>query len=142
MSTGMLHLHSFIPYLLLPLLIYTFVISLIGWQSDKAMSGGTFKIAKITFILSHVQLLVGLILFFVSPMVEAAMSSGNVMKNAFNREVVVEHPVTMIIGIALMTIGYVKAKKMSPEARNKRIALFYGFALVLFMTMIPWDRWF
>lgn len=142
MSTGILHLHSFLPYIFLVLLVYVFVSSLIGWQQGKNMSARNFKLAKVTFILTHVQLLIGVFLFFVSQKVEAALATGDIMKNAFNREIVIEHPVTMVLGIAMLTLGYLKAKKGDGLMRNKNIALYYGFAFFLFIAMIPWDRWF
>ena len=142
MSTGILHLHSFLPYIFLVLLIYVFISSLIGWQQGKNMSDINFKLAKITFILSHVQMLIGVILFFVSQKVDAALSTGDLMKNAFNREVVLEHPITMVLGIAMLTFGYLKAKKADGLMRNKNIALYFGFGFFLFIARIPWDRWF
>lgn len=145
MSTGMLHLHSFIPYLFLVLLVYTFVSSLLGWQQGKSPSATQLKISKVTFILSHVQLVVGLVLWFVGTpfnTLKAANSFGDVMKDPALRELVMEHPLTMIIGIAILSVGYIQSKKLEGPAQNKKIALFYGFALVLFMAMIPWDRWF
>ena len=143
MSTGMLHLHSFLPYIFLAMLAFTFVSALLGWQQKKAMSAMQFKLSKITFILGHVQLTVGIVLLFVSDRVQAALESGELMSNAANRKLVVEHPMAMVIGIALLTMGYIKAKKQTDlVARNKKVAVFYGIALLIFLGMIPWGQWF
>ena len=66
---------------------------------------------------------------------------GNIMSNAHIRFEVIEHPLMMIIGVALITVGYVKAKKgTDSKSRFKSMSLFFllGFAVIL--SRIPWDK--
>jgi len=45
----------------------------------------------------------------------------------------------MLIAIALITIGYIKAKKAVDLAKqNRRILVFFIIALVLVLSRIPW----
>ena len=65
------------------------------------------------------------------------------MKNSTLRSNILEHPLTMIIAIALITIGYSKhKKKLTSAAKFKTIAIFYTIALLLVLAKIPWKVWF
>ena len=84
----------------------------------------------------HTQLLIGLILYFISPRVSFAAGW---MKDAALRFYGMEHLAGMIIAIALITIGYVKSKKgTGPQEIYKRIKLFYIIGLILILASIPW----
>ena len=91
-------------------------------------------------IAAHIQLLVGFILYFVSPLGSEAFG---LMKDAALRLTSLEHPLTNIIAIVLITIGWSKHKKAATsEAKFKSIALFYGLGLALILSRIPWSLWF
>jgi len=67
---------------------------------------------------------------------------GAVMKNAQARLVLVEHPIVMILAIALITIGWSKHKKQTNDtAKFKTFVVFYGIALLLILSRIPWAQW-
>ncbi len=89
--------------------------------------------------LVHLQLLLGLILYFVSPMVQLALDDfGAAMKNAELRKIVMEHPLVAIIAVTLVQIGYSKAKKAKIAIRkHKTMAIYTTIALVLILSRIP-----
>ena len=60
--------HSGWAYLALLLLVFAVVNSLIGKSSKKEFTAKDRKIALFGLIATHIQLLVGLILYFVSPL--------------------------------------------------------------------------
>ena len=65
------------------------------------------------------------------------------MKDAGVRLLALEHPLTMIIAIVLITIGWSKHKKqVKSQAKFKIFAIFYGIALLLILSRIPWSNWF
>lgn len=141
MYTGLKHLHSGFAYLLLAILVISIIYVLMGFVNKKPFTEGTRKIALAGFIAAHLQLLFGLILYFVSPLGIESLS-GEAMKNANLRLYVVEHPLTMLIGIVLITIGYSRAKKSTVDAdRYKKILIFYVIGLVLILSRIPWSVW-
>ena len=71
------------------------------------------------------------------------MGMGEVMKNSTLRSNIVEHPFTMIVAVALITIGYSKhKKKLTSKNKLKTIAIFYTIALILVLAKIPWNVWF
>lgn len=92
-------------------------------------------------IFCDIQLLVGLILFFVSSeKAKAGLADmGAAMKNPALRFFTVEHTLMAVIAIALVHIGKSKVKKASSDAQKHKLALiFYGLAFVLIMALIPW----
>jgi hypothetical protein len=64
------------------------------------------------------------------------------MKDAALRLTSLEHPLTNIIAIVLITIGWSKHKKAENSlAKFKSITIFYGLGLVLILSRIPWKLW-
>jgi len=132
--------HSGWAYLALLLLLFAIINSWLGMTSKKEFSPKDRKIALFGLIAAHIQLVVGLILYFVSPLGKASL--GN-MKDAALRLTSVEHPLLNIIAIAFITIGWSRHKKAANnEAKFKSIALFYGIGLALILIRIPWHLWF
>ena len=132
--------HSGWAYLALLLLVVAVVNSLIGMASKKEFTAKDRKIAILGLIGTHTQLLVGLILYFVSPL--GFESLGNMADKAL-RLTSLEHPLVNIIAIALITIGWVKHKKATTsESKFKTFSIYYGLALLLILSRIPWYLWF
>ncbi|NJM15124.1 MAG: cytochrome B, partial [Bacteroidales bacterium] len=102
----------------------------------KQGAGKVFGIAKITFILFHVQFLVGLILYFVSPKV---VLSADMFKSSVARFFSLEHAALIFIAIAVISIGYGKAKKIADVQQQAKL-LFKWFLVVTVIVLIaiPW----
>ena len=131
--------HSGWAYLALLVLIIAVVLFLFGLFSKKEFTATDRKIALITLIVIHIQLLVGLILYFVSPLGFSAL--GNMGDKAL-RLTSLEHPLINIIAIALITIGWTKHKKLvTSESKFKTFSIFYGLGLLLILSRIPWSMW-
>ena len=132
--------HSGWAYLALLLLVVTVLNSVIGMITKKEFTAKDRKIALFGLIFTHVQLLVGLILYFVSPLGKASLGQ---ISDASLRLTSLEHPLMNIIAIALITIGWSKHKKAATnEAKFKSIAIFYGIGLVFILAKLPWKLWF
>jgi hypothetical protein len=132
--------HSGWAYLALLLLVIAALNSVLGMVSKKEFSSKDRTIALLGLIFSHVQLLVGLVLYFISPLGKAGLSE---MSNAAIRLTALEHPLINIIAIVFITIGWSKHKKVtSSEAKFKTISIFYGIGLLLILARIPWHLWF
>jgi hypothetical protein len=131
--------HSGWAYLALLLLILAVVNAIIGFTSKKEFTAKDRKIALFGLIGSHVQLLVGLILYFVSPLGLAGFS----MKVAEARLTSLEHPLINVLALVLITIGWSKHKKATTsELKFKSFAVFYTLGLLLILARIPWHLWF
>ena len=137
-------LHSYWAYLVLVILLLATLNALYKTFADKEYEAKDFRISLFTLIVSHIQLLIGLVLYFVSPRLSLFSESGmgEIMKDSVNRLYLVEHPLINIIAVALITIGYSKhKKKLTSPSKLKIIAIFYTIALVLFLSRIPWSTW-
>ena len=132
--------HSGFAYIALLLLVIAVVNALIGFFSKKEFTSKDRKISLFGMLTTHIMLLIGLILYFVSPIGFAVLGE---MKNASLRLTSLEHPVTNIIAITLITIGWSRHKKaLSNEKKFKSIAIFFGIGLLLILSKIPWNLWF
>jgi NADH:ubiquinone oxidoreductase subunit 2 (subunit N) len=132
--------HSGWAYLVLLLLVVTVINSLIGLISKKEFTAKDRKIALFGLVFTHIQLVVGLILYFVSPLGKASLGQ---MSDATLRLTSLEHPLINIIAIILITIGWSKHKKSTTnESKFKTISIFYGLGLLLILARIPWHLWF
>lgn len=141
MYTGLQHLHSYFAYLMLAVLIIVFGHVLISYFNNKPFTERVRKSALVGLIVAHLQLLIGLVLYFVSPM-GLSNFSGEAMGDSMARLLMLEHPLTMIIGIILITIGYSKAKNGAEDtSRYKKILIYYGIGLFLILLRIPWSVW-
>jgi hypothetical protein len=132
--------HSGWAYLALLLLLIAVVNSLFGHFSKKEFTAKDRKIAIFGLIGTHTQLLVGLILYFVSPF--GSKVFGDMFDKA-NRLTSLEHPLINLIAIALITIGWVKHKKLTTsESKFKTFSIYYTLGLLLILSRIPWNLWF
>ncbi|MBN4070521.1 hypothetical protein JYT76_02455 [Olleya sp. AH-315-F22] len=138
-------LHSFWAYLVLLILILTTLNALIKFFGKKEYHAKDFRISLFTLIVIHIQLLIGIVLFFVSDYLSliSDMGMGSIMKNSTLRSNIIEHPFTMILAVVFITIGYAKhKKKLTSASKFKTIAIFYTLSLLLVLAMIPWNIWF
>jgi len=135
-------IHSGWAYLVLLILVIATLNALIKFFGNKEFNAIDFRLALFSLITMHIQLLIGIILWFTKGYFDE-MSVGEVMKNDAVRKLAVEHPTTMIIAVALVTIGYSKhKKKLVSKPKFKMLSIFYTIALALVLYMIPWNLWF
>jgi membrane protein DedA with SNARE-associated domain len=73
-------------------------------------------------------------------MVQAGLADmASAMKDSILRFWAVEHITGMIIGIALVTVGYSTAKRAATDAqRYKRILIWFGLGILVVLATIPW----
>lgn len=140
MLTGILHVHSLLRYILLIMLLISIFKSFSGWFGKKPYLPGDKKVALFTLISAHLQLVVGLILYFISPTVKMGLADmGAAMKDPGLRFWSVEHISMMLIAIILITVGYSTVKHgKDDEAKHKRVAIFFLLALIVIFMAIPW----
>ena len=137
MYTGLDHAHSALRWLLLFFMVAAIIDS--GIRMKRPMKEGGPKFSLFALIVAHTQLILGFLLYFISPTVKGFMEAGGVMKNGIARFFVVEHPVMMVLAIALLTIGYSKGKRAVDEAsKHRKIFFAYLIALIIIIVSIPW----
>ena len=140
MYTGLLHTHSFVRWIMLILLVATILRSYNGWKSKRTFTATDKKFTLFTLIFSHVQLLIGFLLYMVSPAVQMALADmAATMKDKTLRFWAVEHISMMLVAIVIITIGYSLAKRSTNDAdRFRKIFIYFLISLVLILISIPW----
>jgi len=140
----MLRIHSLTPYLFLLIMFAVLAMSFAALSTGKFVALHK-SLARVAMILAHIQLLFGIFLLFFGDFARAAWATGmsNVMKTSELRLALVEHPLTMIIGVALITIGFSRSKRAETDkAKNRNILIFFLIGLVLMLSRIPYQAWF
>lgn len=131
-------LHSGFRYIVFVLLLIAIIQSLLGWLNRKPYTELNRKINLFTLISAHIQLLIGIVLFFLSPNVQF---NADTMKNDTTRYFTVEHWLMMLIAIAFITIGYSRSKKLvMPESKHRTVAIFYLIGLLIIIIAIMAGR--
>lgn len=131
--------HSGWAYLALLLLVIAVANAIIGKISKKEFKPLDRTLSLFGMLSIHIQLLVGLILYFVSPLGFASLGE---MSDRALRLTSLEHPVTNLIAIAIITVGWSKHKKgLTNDDKFTSIAIFYSVGLILILSKIPWKLW-
>lgn len=132
---SLIHLfHSTVRYFVLIFLIIIIVRSLVAWMNKKEYSKMDDKVSLWLFMLTHTQLLIGLILFFFSPLVIFSAAS---MKDSVARYWLVEHNTMMLIAIVLISVGRISIKKMTDSvAKHRRLFILNTIALLIIVMAI------
>jgi hypothetical protein len=139
------HAHSGWAYLLLLVLLVATVNALIGFFGKKEFGNKDFSLALVGLIVTHIQLLLGLVLWFIGPYFSMLLDDfGSLMtpESRGIRLLALEHPITMIIAVALLTVGYSKhKKKIVSNGKFKMLAVFYSLAFIVVLSRVPWKQW-
>ncbi len=130
------YLHSGWRYVVLALVLIAIMTAFAGWFGKNNYTNGNRKLNLFAMISMHVQLLIGLVLYFMSPKVNLG-DMGAAMKDSVSRYWTVEHALMMIIAIIVITIGHSKSKKAMPGPSNhKTVAIFYTISLIIVIGAI------
>ena len=130
--------HTHWTIFVLIMLIVAILNSIRGKIYAKDFEVIDLRLSLFGLIFSHIQLLIGLFLYFISPWFNQWVSMGMViMKNSESRLYLVEHPITNILAIVIISIGWSMHKRQSISSKKFfRIALFYGLGLILLLSII------
>ena len=132
-------IHSTLAYAVLAVLVLAIINAFLGLSAKRNFTSKDRSVSLIALIFSHIQLLVGIAVWMVSPLGKAALSQ---MSNSAIRLTAMEHPLINIIAIVLITIGWSKHKKEeSSNGKFKKIAIFFTLGLLLILSRIPWTNW-
>lgn len=142
MTTGMMHLHNFLRWVIIIFGIITLFRSLSGMNGSRSFLPGDKKSALFLMISCDIQLLVGLYLYFAGAWGIKNIQNqgmGEVMKNSVSRFFAVEHTVGMLLAIVLVHIGYSATKKNIPDVRKfRKLFWFTLLAFIVILVTIPW----
>lgn len=142
MYTGLLHGHSGLRYLLLIALVTAVVTAFRNVGKGNAYAGVAKRFGLITMILTDIQLLIGLVLWYVNIDTRTNFKINQLkdaMADSTSRYFIVEHFIMMILAVLCIHLGYRMAKKsITGVAANKAQFRWYLIALILMLVAIPW----
>jgi hypothetical protein len=140
MHNPLLALHSLIRWLVLISLLFAIYRAYRGWLFNKPFLKFDNAVRHITATIAHVQLTIGLWLYFISPIVNYFLH--NFHTAVHERQIRffgMEHITVMLTGIVLITIGSAKAKrKATDKEKFKTLAIWFSIGLFVILTSIPW----
>jgi hypothetical protein len=135
MYDGLKHAHSGLRYLVLALLLLAIFRGLAGWFGKKPFSEGDRKIFIFSLASVHVQFILGLILYFISPLVNFSNLSDKI-----TRFYTVEHISMMTLAVILITVGYSTGKRGKTDlVKFKNTTVLYIIGLLMILSSIPWS---
>ncbi|MES2111777.1 MAG: hypothetical protein V4577_23665 [Bacteroidota bacterium] len=137
----LLPLHSLVRWLVLLSLLFAIYRAYRGWLGKTPYNKVDERTRMITTTIAHVQLVIGLWLYFISPIVNYFLHN---FKAAVHERVIrffgMEHITMMLIAITLITIGAAKAKRKTTDAdKFKTMAILFTISLLLILSSIPWS---
>lgn len=114
-----------------------------GWLRGRQWRALDSRAITLFGGMMDLQVLIGLVLYiFYSPYSRMLFANfGGAMSNADARFYGLEHTLIMVIALALVHIGSNVVKKTQSSAQKyRRAVLWFSLALLLILTMIPWQR--
>ncbi len=136
----LLSLHSLCRWLVLVSLVFAIYRSYMGWFTGKPFSKLDNNVRHITATIAHVQLIFGLCLYFISPVIDYFLH--HYKEAVHDREIRffgMEHSIMMLLAITIITIGSVITKRKSTDKEKfKAMAIWYTIALVIIVISVPW----
>jgi len=131
MYNFLLHAHSGLRYLILLAVLIVIVKSIIGWLGNTPYSKFDRIISPAYVGLMHLQLLLGLILYFISPFVTYQMG------DKVSRYWSLEHITLMILAVVAAQIGRSISKKSSDAQVKFRFqTIFFGISILLILVAL------
>ncbi|WP_276090289.1 hypothetical protein [Pedobacter sp. JY14-1] len=138
MYSTLLILHSLFRWLVAASLTGSILFSWRGIKHHLPFSTGMDQLRHWTATIAHLQLMIGLTLYFKSPLTRLSIpASGNMRQELMFFKYA--HILMMIISIILLTIGSAKAKRAEGAAlKYKTVLIWYSIALLIILAAIPW----
>jgi hypothetical protein len=142
MYIGLLHFHNFARWIVLIAALVAIALAIHGlatrrpWTRASRLSGTLFVISM------DVQLVVGLLLYAVSPLVRSGLADvGAAMGDSVLRFFVVEHVLLMVLAVAAAHVGSVSVRRAATDrAKHAKAATWFSVSLALVLLSIPWWR--
>lgn len=134
MFQTLLTLHSIVRWLVFIVLLYALFISIRGYFGKRQFSKTVNHTRHWTATISHIQLMLGIILYTQSPVVKA-LGTGASEPIFFG----IIHIALMLTAVIVITVGSAKAKRKVLDAdKFKTMLVWFGIGLIIIFLAIPW----
>lgn len=142
MSPLVLALHNLLRWIVLLLALVALARSLKGIKGGFDYASGAKRSLSFFTMTVHLQFLLGLVLYGVSPVTRQAMQDfGAAMRDPGLRYFAAEHPTLMFLGVLAVTLTGVIARRGPDDVvRHRRAAVGIAITLGLILAGMPWGR--
>lgn len=143
MYAFILAVHNILRWVVLILLILSLVRAFWGWFGRREWTSTDRKVGMFYSVSLDVQLLLGLILYFVlSPITKLAFSNFSAaLANTDLRFFVFEHLLMMVLAVVFAHVGVAAAKRADESIqKHRRTAIWFGLSLLAILLGMPWFR--
>ncbi len=123
--------HSGLRWIVLLLLVYNVINTAMALSSKRVLTAKDTRISLFGMTSVHIQILIGLVLYFISPKVQFSAST---MSDDVLRFFTMEHTLGMLIAIVLITVAHRRVK--TGNARGG--FWYYTIGLLVILLSIPW----
>lgn len=137
MYQTLLALHSVVRWFVIISLLYATFKAYQGWLGNKAFTKQDNSIRHWTTTICHVQLMIGIALYYISPIVNALIHNFNETVHVSEiRFYGMEHSLLMFIFVVIITIGSMKAKrKLTDTDKFKTQAIWFSIGLFILLLL-------
>jgi hypothetical protein len=140
MYQGLTFYHNFIRWLVLASLLYAIYRAYKGYTSKAVFSKTDNAVRHWTATIAHIQLMIGMVLYFSSPVTKLFMTSYKEVRKNFDITFFgLIHSSLMLIAIVLITIGSAKSKrKQADKEKFSTMLVWFSIAFIIIFIAIPW----
>lgn len=143
MYSVVLGLHNIVRWIVLLAGVWSVFLVWRGWLGRRQWTAAESRATRAFVGTLDLQFVLGLLLFAVfSPLTKQGFRDfGAAMADAPVRYFLVEHPVIMLVAIAIAHVGAVQVRRASSDAeRFQKASIMFGLALAAIAGFIPWAR--
>ena len=132
--------HNFMRWLVLASLVYALYRAYKGYLSRSTFSKTDNIVRHWTATIAHIQLLIGMVLYFRSPVIKYFISNFKEAVNNFDMAFFgLIHSSLMLIAIVLITIGSaISKRKQTDTEKFKTMLVWFSVAFIIIFVAIPW----
>lgn len=139
MYQALIFYHSIMRWLVLASLLFAIYSASKGYVSKSAFSKTDNAVRHWTATIAHIQLMIGMVLYFQSPTIKYFMSNFKEAKNFDITFFGLIHSSLMLTAIVLVTIGSAKSKrKQTDKEKFQTMLIWFSIALTIIIIAIPW----
>lgn len=143
MYAFILAVHNILRWVVLLLLVIALIRSFWGWFGKRDWTSTDRQIGMFYSVSLDIQLLLGLLLYFVlSPITKIVFSDFSAaMANSDLRFFAIEHLLMMVLAVIFAHVGVASAKRVEESTiKHRRIAIWFTLSLLAILLGMPWFR--